>query len=68
MAVLLARCRATGKNFSTGIHVETTDIDTLPQVRTRSYCPYCQAEHVWWTSDAILADVIPPSERVENQK
>ena len=54
--------------FSTGIQVETTTIDTLPQVRTRSYCPYCEAEHVWWTSDAILVDVIPPSEWVENQE
>jgi hypothetical protein len=40
----------------------------LPQVRTRSYCPYCEAEHVWWASDAILVDVIPPSEWVENQE
>jgi hypothetical protein len=68
MGVLLARCPATGKNFSTGIQVETTTIDTLPQVRTRSYCPYCEVEHAWWTSEAILVDAIPPSEWVENQE
>jgi hypothetical protein len=67
MSVLLVRCRVTGKNFSTGIQVETTTIDTLPQVRTRSYCPYCEAEHVWWTSEAILVDVIPPSDWVETK-
>jgi hypothetical protein len=53
--------------FSTGIQVQT-NIDTLPQVRARSYCPHCEAEHVWWTNDAILVDVIPPSEWVENQE
>ena len=68
MGVLLARCPVTGKKFSTGIQVETTTIDTLPQVRTRSYCPYCEAEHVWWTSDAFLVEVIPASEWVENQE
>src|ERR1700692_1081676 len=36
MGVLLAKCPATGKTFSTGIQVETTTIDTLPQVRTNS--------------------------------
>jgi hypothetical protein len=56
------------KKFSTVIHVETTDKDKLPQIRTRSYCPYCQAERVWWNSDAITANVIPPSKWVENQK
>jgi hypothetical protein len=65
MGILLVKCRATGKNFSTGIQVETT-IDALPQVRNRSYCPYCEVEHVWWTSEATLVDVIPPSDRVEN--
>jgi hypothetical protein len=67
MGVLLARCPVTDKKFSTGIQVQTT-IDALPQVRTRSYCPYCKAEHVWWTGDAILVDVIPPSEWVENEE
>jgi hypothetical protein len=67
MGVLLARCPATGKKFSTGIQVETT-IDTLPQVRTRSYCPFCEAEHAWWTTDAFLVEVIPASEWVENQE
>jgi hypothetical protein len=68
MGVLLIRCSAKGRNFSTGIQVETVTIDTLPQVRNRSYCPYCEAEHVWWTSEAILVDVIPPSDWVENQE
>jgi hypothetical protein len=68
MGVLLIRCPAKGRNFSTGIQIETVTIDTLPQVRNRSYCPYCEAEHVWWTSEAILVDVIPPSDGVENQE
>jgi hypothetical protein len=58
MGVLHAKCPATGKTFSTSIHVETSTIETLPQVRTRSYCPYCEGGHVWWTSDAILVDAV----------
>jgi hypothetical protein len=68
MGVLLFRCPRTGKSFSTGIQVEGDTVEKLPQVMTRSKCPYCDSEHLWWTREAILVDAIPPSAWVENQK
>jgi hypothetical protein len=34
----------------------------LPQVLTRTRCPHCGTVHLWWTSEAFLADIIPRSD------
>jgi hypothetical protein len=62
MGVLLIACSTTGKRFSTGVEIERSDFQTLPQVLTASSCPFCESEHFWWTREAFLADVIPPAE------
>jgi hypothetical protein len=68
MGGLLLKCRKTGKTFSTGIQAEGDTVEKLPQVLTRSRCPHCGLEHLWWTREAILVDAISPTEWVENQK
>jgi hypothetical protein len=68
MGVLLVRCPRTGKTFSSGIQADQDTVQKLPQALTRSRCPHCASEHLWWTREAILADAIPPSEWVENQE
>jgi hypothetical protein len=68
MGVLLFRCPRTGKTFSTGIQVDGSAVQELPQVLTSSACPHCGSEHHWWTREATVAEAIPPSEWIENQK
>ena len=67
MGVLVLRCHMTGKEFSTGVETPETDIDRLPDVLTTALCPYCKLEHRWWTHEARIAAVVPPSTWVENQ-
>jgi hypothetical protein len=68
MGVLLFKCPETGRTFSTGIQTDEDTVQKLPEVLTRSMCPHCGLEHLWWTREAILVDALPPSEWVENQK
>ena len=59
--VLVVTCPTTGREFSTGI---LTDTESLVQVQlahvaTKSYCPHCNIEHLWWTRDAKLVGPLP---------
>jgi hypothetical protein len=60
MGILLIKCPATGRSFTTGIQAEPDTVGNLPQVLNRSKCPHCGAEHLWWTHEGFLADIIQP--------
>ena len=65
MPVLTVTCLTTGRSFPTGIEVDKPTFKTLPNVMTRSRCLHCGREHTWWTREARLVDVIPPSQWAE---
>jgi hypothetical protein len=68
MGVLIVKCPKTGKMFSTGILAEVEMIKSLPRVQTRSKCPHCKSEHLWWPEDAVFSPARAPSARIENQR
>jgi len=67
MGVLLIKCPNTGRQFSTGIHLDAETLARVPQEFTYTHCPYCNSEHLWLPREAELVDAIPPSEWIENQ-
>jgi hypothetical protein len=41
MGVLMLKCPTTGREFSTGIHVEEDSFKRLPETVTKARCPHC---------------------------
>jgi len=54
MGVLMINCPDTGKEFSTGIEIESEHVRKLPDVVTFTQCPYCRVVHGWRVADARL--------------
>jgi hypothetical protein len=55
MGVVMITCPTTGRAISSGIESDRQTFDSLPDTLSRSKCPLCGAEHVWWTREAWLA-------------
>ena len=55
MGVVMIACPNTDRAFSTGIECDPRTFAYLPDVLSRSKCPHCGTEHVWWTGEAWLA-------------
>jgi predicted RNA-binding Zn-ribbon protein involved in translation (DUF1610 family) len=62
MGLLMLTCPTTGREFSTGIHVEEDSFKQLPDAATKSHCPHCGSSHSWRIHEARLADRITPSQ------
>jgi hypothetical protein len=63
MGVLMLKCPQTGREFSTGIHLEEDSFKRLPDTVTKAACPHCSQLHRWWTRDARLSDATEPTRR-----
>jgi hypothetical protein len=58
MSTVMIKCPNKGEFFSTGIETDENSFSMLPDVPTRSRCPVCGVEHVWWKQEARLSDAI----------
>jgi hypothetical protein len=58
MGVLMLKCPTTGREFSTGIHLEEDSFQRLPDTVTKAPCPHCDLSHRWWTHEARWADTV----------
>ena len=67
MGVLLIRCPSTGREFSTGIHVEPETFSRLPQKPGNTRCPHCRSVHFWLPQEAKFMEAIAPADWIENQ-
>ena len=56
MGVVTFRCPVTGRDFSTGIHINEDGFQKLTNTVTRAACPDCGRTHMWWTSEARLVE------------
>jgi hypothetical protein len=56
MGVLMLKCPQTGRESSTGLHLEEDSFKRLPDTVTKAACPHCGQLHSWWTRDARLSD------------
>ena len=54
MALVMIRCRNTGREISTGIEIDPESFARIPDVLAHVKCPICGLEHVWWTREAWL--------------
>jgi len=54
MSELMIRCPSTGEAISTGINIDSRSFRALPDVASRSHCPKCGLDHVWWKREAWL--------------
>jgi predicted RNA-binding Zn-ribbon protein involved in translation (DUF1610 family) len=55
MGVVTFRCPTTGRDFSTGIHIDKDGFNKLTNTVTKAACPHCGRIHSWWTIEARLA-------------
>jgi hypothetical protein len=60
LSVLMVRCPKTGRELSTGIEMDASTFEQLPDIRLHVECPVCRLEHAWSTRDAWLGNS-PPS-------
>jgi hypothetical protein len=63
MGVLMLKCPQTGREFSTGIHIDDASYKRLPDTVTKAACPHCGRRHSWWTREARLSDTVQPMQR-----
>jgi hypothetical protein len=54
MGVVMVRCPATGRAFSTGIETDVSSFRRTPVFFGRSDCPHCRTQHEWFAGDAWL--------------
>jgi hypothetical protein len=62
MGVLMLRCSATGREFSTGVEADDESLKALADTLHKAECPHCGKLHSWWTSEARLNEDIEPSQ------
>jgi hypothetical protein len=63
MGVLMLKCPQTGREFSTGIHIDEASYKRLQDKVTKAACPHCGQVHSWCTREARLSDTAPPMQR-----
>jgi hypothetical protein len=56
MGVLMLLCTTTGREFSTGIHIDIESFRSLPQSKLSSHCPCCGTVHDWSPREARFVD------------
>jgi hypothetical protein len=56
----MIKCPYRGQSVSTGIEVDPSTFDQLPDTLILSRCPLCGLEHVWWKREAWLEELPPP--------
>jgi len=66
MGVLVIKCLATNRQFSTGVHTDPETFARMDKHIYKARCPYCKADHFWRPNDAKLIDKLLPSFWMEN--
>jgi hypothetical protein len=56
MGVLMLVCSTTGREFSTGIHIDIESFRNLPATALSSSCPCCGTVHAWTPREARFAE------------
>jgi hypothetical protein len=59
MSTLMIRCPKTGQSIPTGIETDHFSFRQMPELPTRARCPVCGIDHLWWKSEAWLAEYPP---------
>jgi hypothetical protein len=54
MGALMITCPNTGQPISTGIETDEYSLKQIDDVPSRTRCPFCGLDHVWWKREAWL--------------
>ena len=54
MGALMITCPNTGQAISTGIETDEYTLKQIEDVPTRTRCPFCGLDHIWWKREAWL--------------
>jgi len=55
MSLIFIKCPETGRDVSTGIEMDRSTFDNLPNVGAQTKCPACGGFHVWSKAEAWLS-------------
>jgi hypothetical protein len=60
MSKVFTTCLVTGQPIDTGIDIDETSFERLPDFTGKIFCPHCGTEHEWSKDKAQLIDDAPP--------
>lgn len=55
MGTIIVRCPVTGLEYGTSIEMDEASFRRLPDIKMKSRCPHCGADHVWHLHEARLS-------------
>lgn len=55
MGTIILRCPKTGLEYASGIEIDDASFLRLPDIKMKSRCPHCGADHIWSLRDARVA-------------
>jgi hypothetical protein len=56
MGVVMIKCPQTGRKISTGIRADKATYGRMPVFFSRTFCPICRVEHVWFAKEAWIEE------------
>lgn len=55
MGTIIVRCPVTGLEYASGIEIDEASFLRLPDIKMKSRCPHCGADHLWSLREARLS-------------
>lgn len=56
MGTIIFQCPITGQEYASCIEMDEASFLRLPDIKMKSRCPHCGADHVWSLREARLSD------------
>jgi len=55
MGTIFFRCPVIGQEYASSIEMDEASFSRLPEIKMKSRCPHCGADHIWSLRDARLS-------------
>lgn len=55
MGTIMLRCPTTGLEYASGLEIDEASFLRLPDIKMKSRCPHCGADHIWSLREARLS-------------
>jgi len=55
MGTIIFRCPVTGREYASAIEMDDASFLRLPDIKMKTRCPQCGADHIWSLRDARLS-------------
>ncbi len=71
MGTIFFRCPVTGQEYASSIEIDEASFSRLPDIKMKTRCPHCGADHVWSLREARLSPQklagVPPATEQDGQ-